>query len=95
MVDEKKQEEGKGTKADVWIGVGICIGISLVLSIIPILIVFIGVAQLIGVIPAFMIARHKGRPGIAQGVLITAVAIFLLNTACWGMLFGGVMLNSP
>jgi hypothetical protein len=45
---------------------------------------FLGVTQAIYIIPAFVIARGKGRTQVAQGLLIGAAITFLLNAACAG-----------
>lgn len=47
----------------------------------------IGLAQLIYVIPLAVAVK---RPGFAQGVWIAAGITFLLNAACFGLLFGGL-----
>ena len=48
---------------------------------------FIGVSQLLYIIPAVLIAQARGRPGIARGLMIAAGVVFLLNSACFGMIF--------
>jgi hypothetical protein len=45
---------------------------------------FIGVAQLVYVIPAIVWARRRGRTGVVKGLVIAAALTFALNSACWG-----------
>lgn len=47
---------------------------------------FIGLSQLIYVIPAILIAWRKGRHDILKGLIIGAAITFLLNAACWGLI---------
>lgn len=44
--------------------------------------IFLGISQLLYVIPAVLIARRKARPGIAKGLIIGAALTFLLNGTC-------------
>ena len=48
---------------------------------------FIGVSQLIYMIPAIVIAFAKGKKQLAKGLIIGAAVVFLLNAACTGMVF--------
>ena len=48
---------------------------------------FIGLTQLVYVIPAILIVRRKGRPDIVKGIIIGAAVTFLLNAACYGLIF--------
>jgi hypothetical protein len=50
-------------------------------------ILFIGVSQLIYMIPAFVIAASKGKPHLVKGLIIGASIVFLLNAACTGVIF--------
>ena len=77
---------------DVWLGCGL----SLLLHVlqIPMSVVsrtlsfaLIGVSQLLYIVPAILIAKKVGRPGIAKGLIIGASLLFLLNAACFGLLF--------
>jgi hypothetical protein len=47
----------------------------------------IGITQLIYVVPAVIYFRRNGKPLIAKGVIIGASITFLLNAACFGVLF--------
>jgi hypothetical protein len=54
--------------------------------------VFIGVSQLVYMIPAVLIARRRGRVALAQGLALGAALTFLLNAGCWGLIgMGGGM----
>jgi hypothetical protein len=48
----------------------------------------VGVSQLFYMIPAVVIARRRGRTALAQGFIIGAAVVFLLNAGCWGLVFG-------
>ena len=50
-----------------------------------------GVTQLIYIIPAILIARRRGRMGIAKGLIIAASLAFLLNASCFALLWSGKM----
>jgi uncharacterized membrane protein len=45
---------------------------------------FIGLTQLIYIIPAIRWARARARTGMAKGIIIAAALTAILNTACWG-----------
>jgi len=47
----------------------------------------IGITQLIYVIPGIIYFRRHGKPLIAKGIIIGASITFLLNAACFGVLF--------
>ncbi len=50
---------------------------------------FIGGSQLVYVLPAVVIAYWRRRPGIGQGLLLLAGLTFLINAACYGVMFFG------
>lgn len=50
---------------------------------VPIALFFIGVAQLLYVVPALIIGRKNS--ALMQGILIAAGVTFLLNAACYGL----------
>ncbi|MGH9829272.1 MAG: hypothetical protein ACREDR_39135 [Blastocatellia bacterium] len=52
----------------------------------PYLIAFVGVTQLVYIIPAILIARSKRRPKFAMGVAIGGAVVFLLNATCFGLI---------
>lgn len=49
--------------------------------------IYIGLSQLVYMIPVILIARHKGETETAKGLIIGASITFLLNAACNGLLF--------
>lgn len=51
-----------------------------------VLLLGIGLAQAIWIIPAFRHYRSRGEPETAKGILIVAGLVALLNTSCWGLL---------
>lgn len=53
--------------------------------------IVLGLSQLLYAIPAILIARRKGRPGIAKGVIIGAALTFLLNGTCTIYFFSNPM----
>ncbi|ARU62937.1 hypothetical protein CBW65_19585 [Tumebacillus avium] len=71
-----------------WVFLGhIFIGIITSLGL-PLLL-FIGVSQLLYVIPLIIWARRSpARVGTIPGVLTMAGITFLLNAACWGLIWG-------
>jgi hypothetical protein len=46
----------------------------------------LGVTQLVYMVPAILIARWRGRPHTAMGLIIGAPLTFVLNAACWALL---------
>ncbi|WP_175428309.1 hypothetical protein [Bacillus solimangrovi] len=50
---------------------------------------FIGLSQLIYMIPALIWAAYKKRTSLLQGMLIGMGITFLVNSACFGIIFGG------
>ncbi|MEW6126902.1 MAG: hypothetical protein AB1757_07670 [Acidobacteriota bacterium] len=51
------------------------------------LILFVGVSQLLYMIPAVIIAFMKGKKQTAKGIIIGAAIVFLLNAACTGFFY--------
>ncbi|MDP5276990.1 hypothetical protein [Chengkuizengella axinellae] len=75
-----------------WKGLGLTVIFHLIafaLSVILISMVmpmfFIGVSQLLYMIPAIVYFSYKDK-GIMQGLCVGAVVTFLLNAACFGLL---------
>jgi hypothetical protein len=48
---------------------------------------FIGVSQLVYMIPAILIFRRRGDTRTAKGLIIGAALTFILNSTCNGLLF--------
>ncbi|MCU6712078.1 hypothetical protein M6D81_25600 [Paenibacillus sp. J5C_2022] len=85
-LDERKPP---GHMKQVWLGIGLMAVLHLLLFIVPVAFFFIGIAQVVYLLPAIFIVRKKS--GIVQGLLIGAGVTFLLNAACFGLLLGGVV----
>ena len=60
---------------------------ALYLTFLPLM--YVGLSQLVYMIPAILIARRKGESTTAKGLIIGASLTFLLNCACSGFLFLG------
>jgi len=43
----------------------------------------LGVSQLLYIIPAIIMARRRGRPSVAKGMIVGAAITFILSGACW------------
>jgi len=52
------------------------------------LILAIGVVQLAWMLPAYLAFKLTGNRETAKGILIASGICFLLNAACWGVVFG-------
>lgn len=53
----------------------------------------IGVTQLVYMVPSILIARDRGRPELAKGLMIGAVITFLLSGACWVAVWGNSIIR--
>ncbi len=52
--------------------------------------VYMGLVQLIYMVPAWLLARRKNSPkGFRKGLVLSAVALFLLNAGCLGLFVFG------
>src|SRR5262245_17788329 len=81
---------------DIWAGLGLALLLHLIqipLAAITSLIslVFLGVSQLLYIIPAIVIFHRKGRRGIVKGLAIVAALTFLLNATCAAIVFTALM----
>jgi len=80
--------EGQPSRqGEIWRGVGLAllmhlIQVPLAAATVFISLVFMGVSQLLYIIPAIVIYRRKGRPGVVKGLIIAAAITFLLNATC-------------
>lgn len=88
---ESEQTNGSTPIKPPWRGVQVAKGIGLVillhllLLLYPVAIFAIGVVQLIYVIPALVILRKD--TGLVQGILIATGITFLINAACFGLVW--------
>ena len=80
---------------EIWRG----IGLALLLHLIQIpfafvtsffSLIFIGVSQLVYLIPAILHYRSLGRRGVVKGLIIAAAITFLLNATCTAILFAAL-----
>jgi hypothetical protein len=53
----------------------------------PITLLFIGVSQLVYMIPAMVINYRRGQLNVMKGLIIISAITFMLNAACFGLLF--------
>jgi hypothetical protein len=97
-----KKESDKNDKKEFEEGLGYTVGLHIIFACIlyllflisgksdlPFLfpIFFIGISQLLYMLPAILIAQGKDRPQLAKGFMIGAAITFLLNAACTGLVF--------
>ena len=98
LEEPKKSENPLATdkpaadKNDVWRGVGVAlllhlIQVPLMLVTAAISLIFIGLSQLIYIIPAIVIYNRRNRPGVVKGLIIIAAITFLLNATCTALVF--------
>lgn|GEM_PF-1873039 len=73
----------------VWLGIGMLAILHLLFFFFPAAFFFIGVVQIVYLIPATLIFNKY--PGIVQGLLIGGGITFLLNAACFGLFISGVL----
>jgi hypothetical protein len=73
---------------DVFLGLGLLVFCHIAAGIVTggIGLIFLGVLQLLYVVPIVFASRRSGRRGIATGLIIGASITFLLNATCWGVL---------
>ena len=80
---------------EIWRG----IGLALLLHLIQIpfafvtsffSLIFIGVSQLVYLIPAILHYRSLGRRGVVKGLIIAAAITFLLNATCAAIVFAAL-----
>jgi hypothetical protein len=85
-------DQGGSILRGVAIGAGLTLAGLLVFAFLMIvyigafLLVAIGLAQAIWILPAFRHYRSRGEPETAKGILIVAALVAMLNTTCWGIL---------
>ncbi len=60
------------------------------------MVVFIGILQVIWMIPAIVIAKFMGaRPGFLKGMVLCGVVLFLLSALCFGVIIAWLALSGP
>src|SRR5688572_9271065 len=71
-----------------WIAVGLFLSTSVrdpLAAVIAVFVLALGVSQLVYIWPAVLIARRRGRPAVAKGLIIGAAITFILSGACWAI----------
>jgi hypothetical protein len=57
-----------------------------------VVLVFVGISQLVYMVPAIVVAGRRRAVSVQQGLIIGAAITFLLNAGCWGLIaFGGTL----
>ena len=89
------KEELRSGRKGLWRGVGVglllhLIQVPLALITTFISLIFVGLSQLIYIIPAIVVYRRDGRPDVVKGLIIVAAITFLLNAACTGLFFASL-----
>jgi hypothetical protein len=55
--------------------------------------IFIGIIQLVYIIPAIIFYYRDGRRGVVKGLIIGAAITFLLNATCAGLVLGNLNIH--
>lgn len=69
-----------------WLGFIIIAAANLATFVFPIVTVFIGIAQLIWLVPLVIYFNRKGKKHMVHGMYLAAGISFLLNASCFGLL---------
>lgn len=88
--------EDQPNAGNLWLGIFIGGGLDVIGAIvsvpvsvkIPGMLFYLGLAQVLWILPTYGALSTYGYKETAKGVLIAAGICFLLNAACWGLLFG-------
>lgn len=87
--DKKQDPPPRVHSTEVFKGIGILLLFHLLLIFVPISYFFIGIVQIVYLVPAVAFAFAVKRVGIGQGLLIGGAVTFLLNAACFGVIMFG------
>jgi hypothetical protein len=68
---------------------GLAAGWLLLTSDGSLILVGIGLAQLLWLLPAILYYRGQDEPETAKGLMIVGGVVFLLNASCWGLVLSG------
>ena len=84
--------EPVSSSKDVWRGIGLALLLHLIqipFTFITYMfsLIFVGVSQLVYIVPAIVVYRRNGRPGVVKGLIIAAAITFLLNATCTAIFF--------
>jgi hypothetical protein len=85
-------------QAEIWRGIGLALLLHLIqipLAAVTVFIslIFLGLSQLLYIVPAIFIYRNKGRPGVVKGLIIAAAITFLLNATCTALVFSNLNIH--
>ncbi|MFK9095000.1 hypothetical protein [Bacillus salipaludis] len=93
-MNQKQGNKGDGSLKDLWIGIGISLGIYLLGVLILFVFSSIFFAYLciavIGLIVIPVVSFTKGKKRVGQGALIGIGLNILLFTACFGIIISGL-----
>lgn len=83
---------------DIWIGIGIALLLHLIqlpLAALTVFVslIFMGVTQLLYIIPAIVVYHRKKRRGVVKGLIIAAAITFLLNATCSALVLGDLNIH--
>jgi hypothetical protein len=96
MDPNNQRMEERSQQREIWRG----IGLALLLHLIQIpfafvttffSLIFVGVSQLVYIIPAILHYRSLGRRGVVKGLIIAAAITFLLNATCAAIFFAALL----
>src|SRR5262249_16853659 len=91
-------EEQRPQQEEILRGIGLALLMHLIqlpLAAITVFtsLIFMGVSQLLYIIPAIVIYRRKGRPGVVKGLIIAAAITFLLNATCSALVLSNLNIH--
>src|SRR5215475_6214268 len=92
---EAGSEGQPSRQAEIWRGIGLAlllhlIQIPLAALTMFISLVFMGISQLVYIIPAIIFYYRGGRRGAVKGLIIAAAVTFLLNATCSALVLGNL-----
>src|SRR5205085_498167 len=86
------KKEDRSERNDLWLGIVLAlllhlIQVPLALLTTGISLIFVGLSQLIYIIPAILFYRRDDRSDVVKGLIIVAAITFLLNATCTVLFF--------
>ena len=89
------KKEDRSEQNDLWRGIGLALLLHLIQVPLALLttfisLIFVGLSQLVYIIPAIVVYRRDGRSDVVKGLIIVAAITFLLNAACTGLFFASL-----
>ena len=91
-------DEGPSQQSEIWRGIGLTLLLHLIQIPLAILttfisLIFLGVSQLVYIIPAIIYFYREGRRGVIKGLIIAAAITFLLNATCTALVLGNLNIH--